>query len=85
MSCNCIEEFNKLLVERTGDPEAFVNVIWSFSAMSVTRPKMSCTYRGKKKDGTFMKAKDHSISGEYCHFCGTRYEEEAALERKERA
>jgi hypothetical protein len=86
MSCNCIEDFTRLIRERSEDPEASVNIAFNISRDSgklFARPKMSCQYRDKKKDGTFSKANDHPISGEYCPFCGKAYVEPAADTRKE--
>lgn len=76
MQCKCISDFNKMLKERTGDENAHVNVSYriAFTKSNLSdHPQMTCNYREKKKDGTWMKPKDHPISGEYCPFCGEKY------------
>jgi hypothetical protein len=79
MSCNCIEDFNKLIREQTEDPEAVVQTTFTVNRKTGkmgSMPSMYCRYREKKKDGSWMKPKDHPISGEYCPFCGKPYNEE---------
>jgi hypothetical protein len=77
--CNCIDEFNKMLIEKSNDPKASIKIsfiVHRDTGKMDTEPAMYCTYRDKKKDGTFTKAKEHPISGEYCPFCGNKYDEE---------
>jgi len=78
--CNCIDEFNKMIRERSGDPEGKVKVSFSINRETGKMsdlPSMYCSYRDKKKDGTFsQKAHEHPISGEFCPFCGKKYDDE---------
>jgi len=71
--CKCLDEFNKSLKEKTGDPDAEISESINFTR-SEAYPYMSYTYRGKKKDGTFRKAKYTGlIAPSFCPFCGKEY------------
>jgi hypothetical protein len=77
MSCNCIEEFNKLIREKSGDTEGRVKMSYSLNRETgkmSSLPSMYCEYRDKKKDGTFSKPHTHPIGGEYCPFCVKAYD-----------
>ena len=76
--CECIEEFNKLIRVQSGDDKGAVKISFSINRETgkmSTLPSMYCEYRDKKKDGTFSKPHDHPISGEFCPFCGKKYDE----------
>jgi len=76
--CKCIEEFNAMLAERSGDPEAKVKVSYSINRETGKMSfyvSMYCEYRDKKKDGSFTKPHDHPIGGTFCPFCGKNNDE----------
>jgi hypothetical protein len=82
--CNCIENINKELKEYRGDPEAHLDITTciDLSKKPGEKQKLKCYpriiayIRPKKKDGTYLKEKQVVIKGEYCPFCGNKYEED---------
>lgn len=76
--CNCIEDFNKVIREKSGDPEGGIKVSYVINTETGKlsgSASMYCQYRDKKKDGTFTKPHDHPIGGNFCPFCGKNYDD----------
>ena len=84
MSCQCIENINKMICEKYGDPNASIDCGFALDLSQKVGeaerlemyPAMSASYRLKKKDGSFGIKKSVSVRGEYCPFCGKKYEVE---------
>lgn len=73
--CNCIEETTKLIIERTGDPNAYIHCSYSFSNLEAKPSGLTACYREKKWDGTFKERESKiGIVPTYCPFCGKKYE-----------
>jgi hypothetical protein len=74
--CNCITKVQDLIREKYDDPEASINVGFSFlnSMLDVKPSGVAFTYRPKKKDGTYSdRKKEVGLSLSYCPFCGVEY------------
>jgi hypothetical protein len=83
--CDCIEKVNEVIREQYEDPEASINVGFSFGGNKVTvKPSgLAAQYRKKKKDGTFQEKKTTvSIVPGFCPFCGEEYKKEEAAEQQ---
>lgn len=77
--CDCIEKTNEVIREKFEDPEASINVGFSFGGNKLTvRPfGLAAQYRKKKKDGTFYNNKATvSIVPVFYPFCGKEYKKE---------
>lgn len=72
MKCNCIEQVKKSLVEKTGDPEARIDVGHQrVGNKFVSIPLIRATYRKKKPNGEFNKKIEYTpILINYCPICG---------------
>ena len=85
MSCTCIEDLNKLVREKYGDPEASLDCGFALDLSQKpgehqgldVYPSMSATYRAKSKNGSFGVRKHVSVRGDYCPFCGKAYSDAA--------
>lgn len=78
MLCNCIEDTEKLIIEKTGDPEAYMHVYYALGEKTTIKPAgMHLFYHEKKKDGTFKQSESKiAIVPTFCPFCGKKYEED---------
>ncbi len=70
MECNCINEVNKKIQKASGDPEAELDVIYTFDSGIGERLYIPYSYRDKKKDGTYTKEKSGKLTLSNCPFCG---------------
>lgn len=83
MSCKCIEDINKMIREKYNDPDASIDCGFALDLSQKVGeaerldvyPAMTASYHLKKKDGTLGVKKSVSVRGEYCPFCGKKYEE----------
>ena len=81
--CNCIETMEKLISEKTGDPDAYLGVSYNPLDLSEKPTGMYAMYREKKKDGTFKERETRiGIVPTYCPFCGKKYDDEASNDSK---
>lgn len=83
--CDCIEKVNEAIREQYEDPEASVNVGFSFGGnkLSVKPSGLAMQFRKKKKDGSFQEKKTIvCITPVFCPFCGTEYKKEEAVEQQ---
>lgn len=79
MNCNCYQELNLKLKEKTGDPSAELEtaIIKNGNQLEAF-PSINASYRKKKKDGSFDK-KETSMNfvANYCPFCGKEIKKQA--------
>ncbi len=74
--CDCLEKTRLLIVEKTGDPDAYIDVTYNFNNLGQKPAGMRAHYREKKKDGSFKERETHiGISPTFCPFCGVKYDE----------
>lgn len=70
--CGCFVRIDSELKEKTGDPEASLN--WVARMSGECYPRLSYTYRKKKKSGEFHgKETEGTILPTFCPFCGVKY------------
>ena len=76
MACNCIDEMEVKLQERTGDSEAFISAVFDFEKR-FRRFNCKGYYQRKKSvrnpKGNLMLS---YIPFDHCPFCGKKYMEE---------
>jgi hypothetical protein len=74
MICNCYSDFEKKLVEASGDKNARIEK--GFVLMDgkmETVPLVPAVFKEKKKDGTLKThASKQNVMGTYCPFCGKK-------------
>ncbi len=70
--CDCLNEVNLKVKEQTQDPKASIGFAMLMSGE--TFPRMTYTYRKKKKGGEFhAKETEGTMFPTYCPFCGVKY------------
>lgn len=75
MACNCIDEQEEKLQEKTGDPEAFIDAAFDFKGNLRRFNAKGFCYR--KRQGRYRKNFMISyIPFDYCPFCGKKYTED---------
>lgn len=87
MSCNCINAVTNIIRGKTGDPQATIDVSTSISLNEPVNspasprasrewPKMTYSYREKRRSGEFSKPHKGLLIPTYCPFCGKPYKDE---------
>jgi len=75
--CNCLNEMTILLRAEKDDNEASIDSVYIFGRSNLTKPRMTASYRKKKKDGSYQKGNTIiSVIPTFCPFCGVAYEAE---------
>jgi len=70
MDCDCIKKINIEIRAKTDDPEACLDVVFTFLDEGVKENLfLTYSYRTKKKDGTFTKEKEEKLILKKCPFC----------------
>jgi len=74
--CDCIATTEKLIREKTGDPNAWVQTSVSILEKGQEYPSgLMAFYREKRADGRFkLKESRIGIKPTFCPFCGVKYD-----------
>ena len=72
MTCECVITVEKKLRDKTGDPQASLNMVFAMPSFQAL-PTLTLNYHPKKRDGSFASRETkEKIPCTFCPFCGER-------------